>query len=128
MTNMLSQIDQEYKNVSVPTKMLVVSDGDVGRPFFNPISGKYLKLGFNPYDRYTFANEDFLLNAIEYLKDEKGIIEARNKEIKLRLMDTSRATSEKTMWQLFNIVLPLGFLAIFGFLYNYWRKRKYTKV
>ena len=66
--------------------MLVVSDGDVGRPFFNPITGQFLKLGYNPYERYAFANKDFLLNAIEYLKDEKGIIEARNKEVKLRLL------------------------------------------
>lgn len=128
MRNMLSDIDQEFKNVSVPTKMLVVSDGDVAKPFYNPVTGQYFKVGFNPYERYTFANEDFLLNAIEYLKDEKGIIEARNKEIKLRLMDTAKAESEKTMWQLVNIVLPLLFLGIFGFFYNLWRKRKYANV
>ncbi|MEO1262534.1 MAG: gliding motility-associated ABC transporter substrate-binding protein GldG [Bacteroidota bacterium] len=127
MRNMLSQIDQEFKTVSEPTKMLVVSDGDVARPFFNPVTGKFFKLGFNPYERYKFANEDFLLNAIEYLKDEKGIIEARNKDIKLRLMDTAKAESEKTMWQLVNIVLPLIFLALFGFCYNFWRRRKYAE-
>ena len=128
MRNMLNQIDQEFKHVSVPTKMLVVSDGDVARPFFNPITGKYFQLGFNPYERYKFANEDFLLNAIEFLKDEKGIIEARNKDIKLRLMDTTKAQNEKTLWQLINIVFPLIFLALFGFGYNYWRKRKYANV
>lgn len=126
MNNMLAQIDQEYRNSSVPTRMMVVSDGDVARPFYNPITGKFLKLGDNPYERYTFANKDFLLNAVEYLKDEGGIIEARSKEVKLRLMDTTRAESEKTMWQLINIVLPLLFLGVFGFVYNYLRKRKYA--
>lgn len=127
MERMLGRIDQEFKAVSEPTKMLVVSDGDVSKPFYNPVSGKFLKLGENPYERYTFANKDFLLNAIEYLKDEGGIIEARNKDIKLRLMDTAKANAEKTMWQFLNIVLPLLFLVIFGFAYNYMRKKKYAK-
>ena len=128
MRNMLTQIDQEFKAVSVPTKMLVVSDGDVGRPFFNPITGQFLKLGYNPYERYSFANKDFLLNAIEYLKDEKGIIEARNKEVKLRLMDTAKAENEKLLWQLVNIVAPIIFLIIFGLVYNAMRKRKFAKI
>ena len=128
MRNMLTQINQEFKPVSVPTKMLVVSDGDIARPFYNPITGKFLELGMNPYERYKFANKDFLLNAVEYLKDEKGIIEARSKDVKLRLMDTARAESEKTMWQLVNIVIPILFLIVFGIVYNTWRKRKYAKV
>ena len=94
--------------------------------FTTLFSGKFLRLGENPYERYTFANKDFLLNAIEYLKDEGGIIEARSKEVKLRLMDTTKAASEETMWQLVNIVLPLLFLGVFGFAYNYWRRRKYA--
>ena len=128
MQNMLTEIGQEFKAVSVPTKMLVVSDGDVARPFYNPITGKFLDLGYNPYERYKFANKDFLLNAIEYLKDENGIIEARSKDVKLRMMDTARAESEKTLWQLVNIVLPILFLVIFGLAYNTWRKRKYARV
>ncbi len=127
MLNMLAQIDQQFKEVSVTTKMLVVSDGDIGRPFFNPITGQFFNLGYNPYERYSFANKDFLLNAIEYLKDEKGIIEARNKDVKLRLLDTAKADNEKVLWQLVNIVVPLLFLIIFGFVYNAMRKRKYAR-
>ena len=123
----LSQIGHDFKEESTPTRMLVVSDGDVARPFYNPVTGKYFKLGYNPYDRYTFANKDFLLNAIEYLKDEKGIIEARSKDIRLRLLDTARAQSEKTFWQLLNIVVPLLFLTLFGLAYNAWRRRKYAR-
>ncbi len=127
MEDMLVQIDQQFKMQSVPTRMLVVSDGDVGRPFFNPINGQFFKLGFNPYERHTFDNKDFLLNAVEYLKDEVGIIEARSKEVKLRLLDTTQAGEDQTFWQLFNIGLPLFFLVVFGFVYNILRKRKYAR-
>ncbi|MEZ4957312.1 MAG: gliding motility-associated ABC transporter substrate-binding protein GldG [Saprospiraceae bacterium] len=128
MKSMLTEIGQEFQAVSKPTKMLVVSDGDIARPFYNPITGQFFKLGYNPYERYMFANKDFLLNAVEYLKDEDGIIEVRSKDIKLRLMNTAKAEEEKTMWQLLNIVAPILFLIIFGIVYNAMRKRKYAGV
>jgi ABC-2 type transport system permease protein len=128
MKSMLTEIGQEFQAVSKPTKMLVVSDGDIARPFYNPINGQFFKLGYNPYERYMFANKDFLLNAVEYLKDEDGIIEVRSKDIKLRLMNTAKAEEEKTMWQLLNIVAPILFLIIFGVIYNALRKRKYASV
>lgn len=128
MKSMLTEIGQEFQPVSKPTKMLVVSDGDIARPFYNPINGQFFKLGYNPYERYMFANKDFLLNAVEYLKDEKGIIEVRSKDIKLRLMNTAKAEEEKTLWQLLNIVAPILFLILFGVIYNALRKRKYAGV
>ena len=95
------------------------------------IEGNYLvkfDIAEHNIDTVLFTNKDFLLNAIEYQKDEKGSIEARSKDVKLRLMDTARAESEKTLWQLVNIVLPILFLLVFGFLYHFWRKRKFAEV
>jgi ABC-2 type transport system permease protein len=83
--------------------------------------------GFNKYENYTFGNKDFLINCIEYLMDDKGVIEARGKEVKLRLLDTLRAKREQTKWQVVNIVLPLIFLAFFGFIFYTLRKRKYAR-
>ncbi len=124
MENVLAQIKQEFKPLSVPTRMLVVSDGDVARNLTTP-QGKPVPLGFNPYERFQFDNKDFLLNAIEYLRDDNGIIEARGKEVKLRLLDTAKAESQKTMWQALNIGVPLALLGLFGLIYNYLRKKKY---
>ncbi|RME06780.1 MAG: gliding motility-associated ABC transporter substrate-binding protein GldG, partial [Bacteroidetes bacterium] len=59
--------------------------------------------------------------------DDNGIIEARGKEVKLRLMNTTKAQQEATKWQLLNIGVPLLFLLIFGFLWNWMRKRKYAR-
>ncbi|HRD06693.1 MAG TPA: gliding motility-associated ABC transporter substrate-binding protein GldG, partial [Saprospiraceae bacterium] len=64
---------------------------------------------------------------IEYLLDEEGVLSARSKEIKLRLLDKVKAKKEKTKWQVINLVLPLIFLALSGVLYTWWRRRKYTR-
>lgn len=123
----LNQLNMTYKSESVPTKMMVISDGDIAKNPVNPQTGAFAPLGFNRYDRYTYANKDFLVNSIEYLLDEEGVIEARTKEVKLRLLDAYRARNEKTWWQFVNIVLPLLFLTAFGIIFQYLRRRKFAR-
>ena len=77
-------------------------------------------------EKYYKGNKDFLLNAVEYLLDEDGILASRSKELKLRLLDTVRTTKEKTKWQLINIVVPIVILLVFGLIFNYLRRRKYA--
>jgi ABC-2 type transport system permease protein len=84
-----------------------------------------MPLGYNQYERYTFGNKDFLLNCVEYLLDENGIIASRGREFKLRLLDRVKTTEEKSFWQGINIALPLVVLFLFGLIYNYLRKKKY---
>ncbi len=127
MMDGLRELKQEFRAESVPTRMLVVSDGDVAR---NPVvsaDGQVMPLGFNRFERYQFANKDFLLNAIEYLRDDQGIIEARGREVKLRLLDTTKAKAEARSWQLLNIGLPLLLLAVFAFVFNRLRTRRYAR-
>jgi gliding-associated putative ABC transporter substrate-binding component GldG len=124
----LQQIGQDFKAVSEPTRMLVVSDGDIARNGIADVETRQvIPLGYNRFAQYQFANKEFLINAIEYLRDRNGIIEARGKEVKMRLLDSVRAKAEKGKWQFINIVIPLLFLGLFGFLYNWFRKRKYAQ-
>ena len=125
MSNTLRQIGQEFKNVSLKTKMLVVADGDICSNSVAP-DGNIRPCGYNKYMKYVFGNKDFMLNAIEYMLDDKGIIEARTRDVKLRLLDTVRARNEQLKWQLINILLPLSLLAAFGVGYQYWRRRKFA--
>jgi len=122
----LKNIGLTYKEESVPTQMVVVSDGDIARNNINPSNGEIEPLGYSRYERYTFANTLFLTNTIDYLLDNEGVIEARGREVKLRLLDTVRAKKEKTYWQVLNLGLPLLLLSLFGIGYNFYRKRKYT--
>ena len=112
--------------MSAPTRMIVVSDGDVAISRLDRQTQKPLPLGLNPFDKYQYANKQFLMNAIEYLHDDKGVIEARGKEVKLRLLDRVKAKEEKTKWQLFNILFPIVGLVLFGIIYNWLRRKRFA--
>ena len=123
----LSQLGISFKESSVPTRLVVISDGDFIRNSVNRETGQYNPAGFNLFENYRFANREFMINTIEYLLDEKGVLDARSREVKLRLLDGIRATEEKFFWQLINIVLPLLLLIVSGIGFYYWRKRSFTR-
>ncbi len=108
------------------TAMIVVSDGDIIRNQFDN-RGQPLPLGYDRFLDETFGNADFILNAINYLNDDRGIMESRAREVRLRVLDRSRVNEHKFTLQLLNVALPVVLLLIFGFLRFYFRKRKYSK-
>jgi len=119
--------DFQRKDTSNTTAMIVVADGDLIRNQFDN-RGQPLPLGYDRYLDETFGNADFILNAINYLNDDSGIMEARTREVRLRLLDKNRVNPQKLTIQLVNISLPVVFLFIFGFLRFFLRKRKYARV
>jgi ABC-2 type transport system permease protein len=62
---------------------------------------------------------------VDYLLDDSGVIESRNKQIVLRPLDVNRANKEKLMWQIVNIGVPVFLLVVFGIVKNVLRRRKY---
>lgn len=125
LTN-LRQLKLDFKTQSIPNRMIVVSDGDVAKNGINLQKQSYLPLGYNEFEQYQFANKDFIVNALEFLLDDNGVIEARGKEVKLRMLDIARARTEKIKWQVVNLVVPLVFLVIFGIIFNWIRKRRFA--
>lgn len=120
-----------FKGVSMAdNKMIVVADGDI---VLNEVSSKQgpLPMGMNLFTlgtqyEYNFANQNFLLNCLEYLTGKGEIIETRNKQIVLRLLDPRKVADNRIMWQLINIVLPILGIILFGFIYQQLRRRKYA--
>ncbi|MBP6397486.1 MAG: gliding motility-associated ABC transporter substrate-binding protein GldG [Saprospiraceae bacterium] len=124
----LNQLNTRFVEESVPTAQVVFSDVDFMQNLLNTRTNETEEIGFNKWEiKYYKGNKDLILNTIEYLLDEGGVLSARSKELKLRLLDKVKAKKEKTKWQLINIVLPLLFLALSGLIYNYWRRKKYTQ-
>ncbi len=117
----------EFVPDGVDSKIIVISDGDFIRNDFNPETNQPVELGFDPFTQRTFANGDFMVNALTYLLDEDGIINARRKEIKIRPLDTVKVREDKTYWQVFNLVTPIVLLIVFGVAKGIIRKRKYTR-
>lgn len=111
-------------DLSTPTKMIVVADGDVIK---NEVGRNGpLELGFDRWTGQTYGNKEFLLNAINYLLDDDGLINIRSKEVSIAFLDHQKIAKEKTKWQIVNIIIPLVILGVFGFAFNYMRRKKYA--
>lgn len=109
------------------SKIVVVADGDMMTSQINPRTDRPLPMGFDlAAQQELFANRDFLLNSMAYLLNDQGIINARNKEIKIRPLDSVRIAESKLYWQLFNLITPLLLLLFYGISRHFLRKRKYA--
>ncbi len=111
------------KEVGLPSKMIVISDGDV---IANEVSkGQPLELGLNKWTNQLYGNKEFLLNAVNYLLDDSGLINIRSKTIKIAFLDKQKAYEQAYKWQFINVLFPIIILGVFGFLISYFRKKKY---
>ena len=63
---------------------------------------------------------------MEYLVNNPAIIQTRNKDIVLRLLDSQKVEEQKTTWQMVNIALPVLLVILAGWIYQQVRKRKYA--
>ncbi len=122
----------QFREKSVRTQMLVVADGDIVKNQLNVINpnipkGTPLPLGFDQYTQAQYGNRDFMLNAVDYMMDDKGLISIRSRELKIRLLDVNALKGNKLFWQLINTALPIALIMLFGIIYIYLRKRKYGR-
>lgn len=106
------------------TSMIVCSVGDIFSSGYSAKDG-ILPMGYYTYTGQYFANRDFLLNCMEYLTDNSGILEARAKDVKMRLLDSGRAKEEKNKWQIINVSVPIVVILVFASCFLFFRKRRY---
>jgi ABC-2 type transport system permease protein len=106
--------------------MVVVADGDVIANAVRKSTGEVYPLGFDRYTNQMYGNKSFMLNAIDYLLDETGLINVRSKQITLRLLDAKRVKEEKLRWQLLNTVVPISLILLFGVVWHWNRKRRFA--
>lgn len=117
---------KNFRPSSEPTSIMVCADGDVPLNDWDFKRNVPYPLGYDRFSKNTFANKDFILNAVDYLLDENGVITARNKEVKLRPLDKIQLAEKRTFWQVFNVGLPVILVVILGLAWGQWRKRKYA--
>lgn len=116
--------DIDFQSHSKPTKMIVIADGDIAKNEYR--SGNVFPVGYDTYMRQQFANKTFLLNCMNYLLDDGGLLQLRSREIKLRLLDKKKIATQQTKWKLINVGLPIVLILFFGLVQLYIRKKKYT--
>jgi ABC-2 type transport system permease protein len=128
--SIIGEAGKNIKTESKPTKMIIVADGDIIRNEVSWSGGvaEPMTLGLDRYTMQTFGNKDFLVNCINYLVDDNGLIEMRSREIKPRLLDQARTKEQRTLWQMLNTVIPLILIIIAGVVYNWLKQRHYNSV
>lgn len=106
-------------------KMIVIGDGDIIN--YTYVNKKPLENGLDQWTQQVYGNKDFLMNSVNYLLDDTGLINIRSKDVKLALLDENKVAKNYTFTQFVTVGLPIALLGIFGFLFTYLRKRKYSK-
>ena len=110
-------------------KMIIVADGDI---VLNEVAkGQPIPMGMNAYTygsqrEFPFANADFVRNCLSYLVDPYDLSAAKGKDYTMRLLDSKKVASEKTKWQMLNLVLPAIVVLLFGFIFQWFRKRRFS--
>ena len=109
-----------------PTKMIVIADGDLAK---NQLDKNMIpvELGYDQRTGNLYDNKDFMMNCINYLLDDTGLINIRSKDLDLPLLDKEKVYENYNLTQFITIGLPILILLVFGLVFTYIRKRKYGK-
>lgn len=117
--------EKNFRPIGAANKMIVISDGDVIK---NQLDKNFqpLELGYDKWTNKLYGNKEFLMNCVNYLLDDTGLINIRSKQVNLPLLDKQKVYDNYTMTQVITVGLPIVILAIFGLLFKLLRKRKYA--
>ena len=117
-----------YRELSKPTSMLVIADGDMIQNRVDPQRGNYYMLGYDRYARQKiYGNREFLINAVDYMLDDKSLISIRSRDITLRKLNEKKVLDEFEKWRTLNMVLPILLVLLFGGLMFLYRKNRFSK-
>jgi ABC-2 type transport system permease protein len=122
----LSDPEIAFREKSEKTRMIVIGDGDVIKNGVRKSTNGIIPLGMDRYTGQVFGNKNFLLNCIDYLCDDSGLMAIRSKELKLRLLDKNRIDNDLLFWQVVNTAGPVLIIALFGLFKFYRRRVKYA--
>ncbi|HOB86043.1 MAG TPA: gliding motility-associated ABC transporter substrate-binding protein GldG, partial [Bacteroidales bacterium] len=127
--NLLADKTLKVKTESVENKMIVIADGDIIRNDVRRLgnTGTPYPLGQDRVTGEMMGNRDFIVNSLNYLVDDHGIMELRSRELKMRLLDRTRIKNERTLWQFINIAVPVLIIIIAGLIYGFFRRKIYVK-
>ena len=115
---------KENATLSSPTKMIVVSDGDIIKNDFDSQHKMPLELGFDRWTSKYYDNKAFLQNAMNYLLDDTEFLTLRNKKVQLAFLDKEKVAESAKAWQIKVFLYPLLVLVIVMLLSGYFYRKK----
>lgn len=119
----------DYRAESIPTRLMVVADGDVIRNEvrFKSSNPQVIPLGYDEGSRQIYGNKDFIVNAVNYLCDEEGWMQLRGRHLALRLLDKQKLTEGTSWWKWLNVALPVMLIILGSALFTYLRYRRFGR-
>jgi ABC-2 type transport system permease protein len=118
--------EMAFKAQGVKTAMIIVSDGDVIKNQVQSSTGKVYPLGYDRYTQQQFGNKTFILNCMNYLLDDSGLITVRTRDIQIRLLNKTIISEQKLKWQLICILSPIIIIMLYGLFSGWLRKKRYA--
>ena len=115
---------KENATLSSPTKMIVVSDGDIIKNDFDSQHKMPLELGFDRWTSKYYDNKAFLQNAMNYLLDDTEFLTLRNKKVQLAFLDKEKVAESAKAWQIKVFLYPFLALVIVMLLSGYFYRKK----
>lgn len=118
--------DDLFQIAGKNNKMIVISDGDVIKNQLDK-NGQPLELGYDKWTNNLYANKEFMMNCVNYLLDDNGLINIRSKEVDLPLLDKEKVYANYTNSQVITVAIPIVILLLFGVAFTILRKRNYSR-
>lgn len=113
-----------FLNTGKESKMIVISDGDLIRNQLDK-NLQAVELGYDQRTGNLYDNKDFMMNCVNYLLDDNGLINIRSKDLDLPLLDKEKVHERYSLIQFTTIGIPILLLTLYGLVFTYTRKRKY---
>lgn len=117
----------DYRDKSVPTRQIFISDGDIIRNPFDKKRNQPYPAGYDIYTRTMFDNTQFIVNCVNYLCADDDLLQLRAKSFKIGSLNNEKVRSHKTLLAILNIGLPLLLIAIMGTILIILRKVRFSK-
>lgn len=116
-----------YKTIekSRSTKMIVVSSSDI---ITNELQGQgqdtqVLPMGYDRASKQLFGNREFIVNAINWLTDDEGLMQLKTKQQQMYLLNKSAAYENRDKYAVLSILIPIAMMSlIMGSVFLYRKK------
>ena len=118
--------DGTFEPLGKENKMIIISDGNVIQNQLDK-NNQPLELGYDKWTNNVYANKEFMMNCVNYLLDDNGLINIRSKEVDLPILDNEKVYANYTFSQIITVGVPILILLLFGAVFTFLRKRKYSR-
>ncbi len=107
------------------SRQIVVAAGSIAGNEWQ--DGQPLPVGFDRYSKTQFGNRDFLVQSLLWLTDEGDLINLRQRQVALRLINEKKAYANRAAIQWVSLLTPVLLLLLTGVAVTFVRRYKYRQ-